>query len=357
MKVSCTYTTIITANIFFILFLVPVLFYIKRQKDTFHKKEIKMILVFFWILIIRLFTPFEYPVTYSVYITDLYAKACEILRDTKILNINIMIFFCVISFCGTMILSIIRISQYRRFLQLLSYGETIQHIPIQNMFGKTIEIPMKQIKFINEVFLVGLLKPMIIVPEILVGKEEYIIEHELEHFKNHDQWYKLLVDILCLVYWWNPLVYVLKRYIENILELRNDFSVTKNMTEKEKIEYADTIFLHMKEKNKMKLGLGLTKNLSKTRIYSLLIEKTKKTTKFYFVMIILILSSFFVVIEPRGVLNLNHGQFTLEEDNLYLIKEREGYSFYINDEYMGNIEEIPKELFELEILELREENR
>lgn len=74
-------------------------------------------------------------------------------------------------------------------------------------------------------------------------------------------------------------------------------------------------------------------------------------------MIILILSSFFVVIEPRGVLNLNHGQFTLEEDNLYLIKEREGYSFYINDEYMGNIEEIPKEFFELEILELREENR
>ncbi len=351
MKVSLTYTSIITANIFFILFLVPVLFYIKRQKDIFHKKEIKIILVFFWILIIRLFTPFEFPITYSVYITNLYAKVCKILRDTKIGNINIMIFFCVISLCRTIILSIVKTSQYRRFFQLLSHGETIRYIPTKNMFGKTIEIPIKQIRYINEVFLVGLLKPIIIVPEVLVGKEEYVIEHELEHFKNHDLWYKLLVDILCLIYWWNPLVYVLKRYIENILELRNDFSVTKNMSEKEKIEYADTIFLYMKEKNKMNIGLGLTKNLSKTRIYSLLCKKTKKTIKFYLVVIILILFSFFVVIEPRGVLNLNNGQFTLEDDNSYLIKEKEGYSIYIDGEYTGNIKEIPKELSVLKILE------
>ena len=278
MKISCTYTSIITANIFFVLFLVPMLLYIKRQKDIFHKKEIKMVVICFLFLVVRLFVPLEFPITYSVYITNIYAGFCEILRDRQIGNINIMILLFVINICGTVIISIVKILQYRRFSRLLSYGKVIRYIHTDNIFGKTIKIPIKQIKYMNEVFIVGLIRPTIILPENLVGNEEYIIQHELQHFKNHDLWYKLLVNILCVIYWWNPLTYVLQRYISNILELRNDFSVVENMSEKEKITYVDNILLFAKEGKKMKVGLGLNKNLSKTRIYSLLYEKNRKST-------------------------------------------------------------------------------
>ena len=60
--------------------------------------------------------------------------------------------------------------------------------------------------------------------------------------------------------------------------------------------------------------------------------------------------SFFIIIEPRGALELKNGEFTLRGSNSYLMKEKEGYGVYINGEFIGDIKEIPKELSGLKIL-------
>lgn len=351
MKVSCTYTSIITANIFFIIFLILILFYIEAKKDVFHKKEITLLVFSFLLLVVRLFTPLEFPITYSVYITDIYEEFCTLLRDTEIKGINIMTVLFTISLCGTVIITIVKILQYKRLFRLLSHAKVVRYIDTKNVFGKTIKIPIKQMKYIDEIFIIGLLHPTIIFPENLVGKEEYIIQHELEHFKNHDLWYKLLVDILCVIYWWNPFAYIMKRKVSDMLEVRTDFSVVENISKKEKITYVNNILLYAKEKSRMKMGLGLNKSLSKVRIYSLLNEKDKQKTKFNLVIILMILLSFFIIIEPRGKLNLSEGQFTLENNNTYLVKNKEGYDIYSEGKFVGNIKKIPKELEKLKILE------
>ena len=323
----------------------------KTKKDVFHKKEIVLLIFSFLLLVLRLVIPLEFPITYSVYVTDIYAEFCKVLRSTKISGIHIMTVFFAISLCGTVIITIVKILRYKRFFRLLSHGEVIRYIDVKNIFGKTIKIPIKQMKYIDEVFIIGLLNPVIIFPENLVGKEEYIIQHELEHFKNHDLWYKLLVDILCIIYWWNPFVYIMKRNVSDMLEVRTDFSVVENISKKDRIAYVNNILLYANEKSRVKVGLGLNKSLSKVRVYSVLNEKNKQKTKFNLIIILMIIVSFFLIIEPRETLDLNDGQFTLEGNDKYLVKSKGGYDIYVEGKNMGHLKEIPKELSDLKILE------
>ena len=241
----------------------------------------------------------------------------------------------------------------KRFFRLLSYGKIIRYLDTKNVFGKKVKIPIKQMKYIDEIFIIGLLRPVIIFPENLMGEEKYVIYHELQHFKNHDLWYKLLVDILCVIYWWNPFVYILQRKISDMLELRTDFSVVEGISKKDRVAYVDNILLYAKKKCKIKMGLGLNKNLYEARIYSLLNDSSKHKVKVkpYIIIIIMIVLSFFMIIEPNEPLNLSEGQFILKNNNTYLVKNKGGYDIYVEGKVVGNIKKIPKELSELKILE------
>lgn len=354
MKISWTYTSIITANIFFIIFLNLILFYMKIKKYIFYKKEITLIVFSCLILVARILIPVEFPITYSIYMSNVYVEICRFLRNTKVCSVNIMIILFMISFCGTIIIAIIRILRYKRFIRLLSYGKTIRYIDTKNVFGQKIKIPIKKMKYINEIFIIGLLRPTIIFPEYLVKKENYVIQHELQHFKNHDLWYKLLLNILCTIYWWNPLVYKLRRSISDIMELRADFSVVEGISKKEKIEYVDSILLNAKEKRESRYGLGFSRNLYEIRIYSLLNDKRKQKLKFHIVVITMIILSFFIIIEPSGNLELGNAQFRLENSSSYLVKNQNGYDIFVDGKLRGHIKNIPKELSGLKVLEQSE---
>lgn len=57
----------------------------KKEKDIFQRKEIKIISVVFIILVGRLVVPLEFPISYSIYVTTLYAQFCRILRDVSMI--------------------------------------------------------------------------------------------------------------------------------------------------------------------------------------------------------------------------------------------------------------------------------
>ena len=46
--------------------------------------------------------------------------------------------------------------------------------------------------------------------------------HELFHFYHRDAWIKLLVQLLCSLLWWNPLMYLFQRDVTQTLELHCD---------------------------------------------------------------------------------------------------------------------------------------
>lgn len=89
----------------------------------------------------------------------------------------------------------------------------------------------------------GLLDKCIYLPDEEYSEKElyYILKHEYTHFCNRDLLTKLLVRVLCCIFWWNPAVYLLKSDVDQILEVKCDMKAARGFTKQERLEYLMTI--------------------------------------------------------------------------------------------------------------------
>lgn len=94
----------------------------------------------------------------------------------------------------------------------------------------------------------GLFQKWIYLPDEEYTQEElyYIMKHEYTHFCNQDGTVKLLTLLLCCVFWWNPAVYLLKKDVEQILEIKCDINATEDFSKKQRLEYLLTIVRALK---------------------------------------------------------------------------------------------------------------
>lgn len=70
----------------------------------------------------------------------------------------------------------------------------------------------------------------------------HILLHELAHFKYGTNWLNLFLNILHMVFWWNPVIYFYKKYVNDIIEIYVDSKVTDGMDDSDKCDYIKCIF-------------------------------------------------------------------------------------------------------------------
>lgn len=94
----------------------------------------------------------------------------------------------------------------------------------------------------------GFIKPVVLFSNQTFTNEEFnfIATHECCHIKNKDIWIKLLTEIYCGIFWWNPLVYLLKKDLSFCLELRCDKRVTSKLSENRCTVYYEVLVTQMK---------------------------------------------------------------------------------------------------------------
>ncbi len=68
-----------------------------------------------------------------------------------------------------------------------------------------------------------------------------ILQHEWQHFLIRDCTIKVVIEGLCYLLWWNPLIFFLKWDLNQMLELKCDAKVVANMTDKERNAYCQTL--------------------------------------------------------------------------------------------------------------------
>jgi len=87
--------------------------------------------------------------------------------------------------------------------------------------------------------LVGLLRPVLYLPEqqYTIDELKLIFKHELCHYKNKDLWYKLWLLIVSTIYWFNPLLYFMRREADKDIEYICDSYVIKVCTRMERSIY------------------------------------------------------------------------------------------------------------------------
>ncbi len=105
----------------------------------------------------------------------------------------------------------------------------------------------------------GLLHPKILMPDADYPKEEFfdILKHEMLHYYRHDMVKKLFCELLCTVFWWNPLAYLLRQFVTHAIEIGVDRELTAGFGEEEKIRYMECIVRSMKAERAGKRAFGI----------------------------------------------------------------------------------------------------
>ena len=114
----------------------------------------------------------------------------------------------------------------------------------------------------------GFSKPIILLPKEMLNYPEMelqgILTHELIHYLRGDMGKQWALNFVQCIFWWNPVVYYLKRCVVEMLELECDERACRDMDEEEKLAYLEAIqrVLTSDRRREFDLGLGYGKNHS-----------------------------------------------------------------------------------------------
>ncbi len=109
--------------------------------------------------------------------------------------------------------------------------------------GIRAKLPVYTSKLATTPMLIGIFKPIIVLPNKQFSREqlEFIILHELTHYRRMDIIIKWLATITAAVHWFNPMVYFIRREINKACELSCDEAVIRSLDSYGKQGYGETL--------------------------------------------------------------------------------------------------------------------
>ena len=107
-------------------------------------------------------------------------------------------------------------------------------------------IPVYSTAFLQSPVIVGLFKPCIYLPIHLISDYnandiKYMLMHELEHYKYKDALANYFMNIIGVLYWFNPLVWYSLKEMKHDREVACDTSVLKLLDEDDYEDYGNTL--------------------------------------------------------------------------------------------------------------------
>ena len=210
-------------------------------------------------------------------------------------------------------------------------------------------------------------RPYIILPEVDFSDDELriMLLHEWKHIQDKDYLTGIIINIICFVFWWNPLVYILRRNFRFAQELKSDqFAVADDKDFHHFLH--GLIALNKAKKDKaaqqtacevVNAFIGGDDGLAdRLKILALRSESRRKrllTNICYSAIVItLFISSYMFIILPAfwespdfdetieitDIYGGREGVVRVEE--IFLVDNGDGtFSFYIDEQFVGNIDE------------------
>ncbi len=173
-------------------------------------------------------------------------------------RISVLLFFLWI--LGAAVFSVFcfyRQHQFKKYRNRLSRpcSENIKHIA-ESIAGQMGIAGVKTVMLaeIAAPMMTGFRTPVILLPERNYSDTElrFIIKHELIHFQRHDLLYKLMLLICRAVHWFNPLMPIIARVIEQECEFACDEAVMADEEASAKKGYCQSILSTVAMQNALK---------------------------------------------------------------------------------------------------------
>jgi beta-lactamase regulating signal transducer with metallopeptidase domain len=194
-----------------------------------------------------------------------------------------------------------KITIYQSFVRYIKAGR-VEVSDIENLerFGKIVEqanikrvVGMYTNNLISSPMLIGFFRSYIVLPSLNISESDFrhTILHELTHYKRGDMFYKWLVQLTICLHWFNPLVHLMGREINNACEFSCDESVISSLNYHEIRAYGDTLLNAMDTGGKFKNSLSsvtLTENKKILKERLNMIQNFKKKSRFITVIAVLV---------------------------------------------------------------------
>ena len=233
----------------------------------------------------------------------------------------------------------------------------------------------------------GVVRSHVLIPRELcaLGDRDlyYVLKHEWRHHLEYDVAVKLLIECLCCLLWWDPLVYLLRYNLNQTLELKCDAKVTREFQEEERLSYAEALMNTLRVCGRKSVDqpreamlsipfLGAT--LAKRRAsadedliqrFDVVLKVDRRDSKrvrrgLVAVMMLLFAASFCFVFQPYSLPALEDlnveiksedtvGPFRISPETSFFVDNQDGtYSLFVNGEYLHNVDgrAIESEMFQ-----------
>lgn len=372
-------------------FVGTLLLYFLRNRVEFIKIYGVNLLVFFAAgCVARVLIPVELPNTYIIKSRHIYPQIMRILKLPIIevkqasINWNLLSILFALSITISIVIFFCHIKDYIKIYRCLARLKPEVNELVESLLKKIAgELGIKHIpqviqnKEISSPKIIGFYKPIIFMSMYTYSEKELylIILHEMIHYKNKDVWIKLIVNMVSILLWWNPFVYLLKKDLCQLLEIRCDLEICKGLNIEEKAEYLQTIIRILENQN------SEYDRLTHSYYSSELIDKYKKEcyleqrfnivllddnsknkkivgTFIIFAFIAALVLSYMNVIQPHtepdktgyyssGDNCCNENLVIVDAENSYIIYEDNIYMLFVNDVFMFVIQESEIDDFKL----------
>ena len=362
--------------------MILVMFLLRKSRYFANVFGIGLILVLYFLCILRMILPIELPGLQIILRDDtVYSGVIRFLRGrtelTKDLPFDILTLLLIIWLavsCILLALFLRKILRFRRNINANMNLATDKEVELLNaivfeVFGKQRNIMLKKTDAVKSMIVIGLRTPVILLPDTEYDPQELrmILWHECMHIKDKDLWIKLLIEIYRIIFWWNPFSYLLKVDVSDTLESKCDLNVIRNFDKKDKFAYAKTVLKHMSDEDDKSIPFVHSRfskhrneHEAELRINTIINKEPDKKKQVALSAIVSILFvavfavSYLFIIQPSFGLpaketEYKNGAVIADDSNCYLVKQEDGsYLFYFLDypPMLISAEEFDEEMYE-----------
>lgn len=356
------------SSVFWLSLSIIVCALLKRKGSFINKYGITPLIVLLCLGIARFFIPVELPFTKVIRSGNVLSNLQLFMRKSiytgSRINITVgqvhVILWLSVSAILLLKIVIDMIKQKKYIAEMCRVGDVsqaeaiLEKISIE-MTGKTADVQVIISEEVRLPMMTGIRHPIFLLPDIQISDEDlgFILRHEWCHFLNRDIWIKLFMSVFRAIFWWNPLVYILKHDLDNMLEIRCDHLATRGLNEYDKLKYAEAACGLIKLTNVTHIkyplcsaGLSSTGDAVKLsqRFQFVLSERAKVSTKSKILVGVILVFAVFIsyafVLQPESHPDIiSEGVFEVTPENSYIMLIDGEYVLYINDIPAGVLDE------------------
>lgn len=326
------------------------------SSKVFNSMNCNCMLFLLVITLLRFLCPFEFiSISVPILSQKLLPPVSDFLRLTSVsfagkeFYVYEFLLFVWITVSLTLLIKLLY--QYMRFKSklklLVSNSKCLEVYDITSPISEE-KIRIYKSAYISGPIISGVVHPVILLPDFSYSKKELqlILQHEIQHYHLKDVLFKVVTELFCIFYWWNPLIYVLKKKLFFLLEIRADSLVCKSFSDTERLEYLQCLKVFYQYKTTFyRFSLGFSgfriQNSLVRRAKYLVENKHEKKTMFFSsgIIILMLIISIFYIFEPYAPLpsEIAETTFTLSQNNYIIQTEDNSYEMYDNDSFLGTV--------------------